>query len=279
MPKARSLPTVIFGGPLASFATAAAARVAELENAEASYTAALGGLKEEGADSLATVHPQLRHPAYNVVFGLRAAASDPDGALDRLERMYKRLGLPFQVTVSPTSDPAIAPVLRGRGYVRMASRVWMEVIESLPSRPRDSALDALTTTDTVRWARTVSRGVGAPEAEKLFEAVAGRTVYVPRHRLVLATVNGRAAGGLELTADDGVGFIRHLSVLPEYRGRGVALSLLHEACELMDDVRVVRIATRAFVGSRAVSLFERYGFQASHLTEDFVREVPPFLMD
>lgn len=276
---ARTPQNIIFGGPLATFTSAAAARVAELENAEASYIQALGGLKEEGVDALATVHPQLRHPAYNVVFGLRTASSDNDGTLDRLEQMYRRLDLPFQVTVSPTADPGMVPVLRGRGYAKMAERIWMEVIESLPRRPRDPRLNAWTTKDTYEWSRTVSEAVGAPEAAPFFENVAARTVYIPRHRLVLAYFADEPAGGLELSADNGVGFIRHIGVLPRFRGKGVALMLLHEACLLMDDVKVVRIATRAFAGTRAVDLFERYGFQASHITEDYVLKMPRFLMD
>lgn len=279
MQKAHPPHQVVFGGPLATFTSAAAARVAELENAEAAYIQALGGLKEEGVDSLATVHPQLRHPAYNVVFGLRTASSDPDGTLDRLEQMYRRLDLPFQVTVSPTSDPGMVPLLRGRGYSKMAERVWMEIFESLPRRPNDSRLDAVATRDTVLWSRVVSEAVGAPEAATFFESVAGRSVYLPRHRLVLAYVGREPAGGLEVSADNGVGFIRHMGVLPRFRGKGVALMLLHEACLLMDDIKVVRVATRAFAGTRAVSVFERYGFQASHITEDYVLKMPRFLMD
>jgi GNAT superfamily N-acetyltransferase len=279
MPKAQQRPNPVFGGPLATFAAAAAARVAELENAEADYIASIGGLREEGVDTLATVHPQLRHPAYNVVFGLTAEAAGPGGSLDRLEEMYARLHLPFQVTVSPTGGAGVPQVLEGRGYRLMAKRVWLEVIESLPGRPRDGTLSARTTKDTVRWARTVANAVGAPAAAPLFEAVAGRSVYLPRHRLILAFVGDEPAGGLELTSGDDVGFLRHIGVLPEFRGRGVALALLHEACLLMDEVKAVRIATRAFAGTPAVGLLERYGFQASHLSQDFVLQEPPFLMD
>jgi GNAT superfamily N-acetyltransferase len=279
MQKAHGANYPVFGGPLADFTTAAAARVAQLENAEANYIASLGGLKEEAVDALATVHPQLRHPAFNAVFGLGLSATDPDGTLDRLVQMYERLGLPHQVTVSPTSNLAIAPKLQARGYSKMAERVWLEVIESLPPRPRNGALAATPTSDTRLWAATVSEAVGVPFAVGFFEAVAARTVYQPHHRLVLATVDGAPAGGMELTADEGVGFIRHLGVLPRFRGQGVALMLLHEACLLMEEVKAVRIATRAFARTKAVDLLERYGFQASHLTQDFVQRMPAFLMD
>jgi len=269
----------VFGGPLASFTNAAAARVAELESAEAEYIAALGGLREEAVDALATVHPQLRHPAYNVVFGLRSAAPEAGGTLDRLVQMYRRLGLPLQVTVSPTAEPALVPILRGRGYRRMAERVWMEVFGSLPGRPRDPTVRARTTQDTGLWSKTVSAAVGVPEQAAFFESVAARSVYQPHHRLVLATVGGEPAGGLELSAENGIGFLRHVGVLRPYRGQGVAHALLHEACRLMDEVEVARVATRAFAGTPAVAAFERYGFQPSHMTQDFVLSMPPFLMD
>lgn len=41
----------------------------------------------------------------------------------------------------------------------------------------------------------------------------------------------------------------------------------------------MRLVTRVYAGTGAERILERYGFVASHISEEYVRQMPPFFWD
>ncbi len=267
-------------GPFDLIAAAAQAEVAELEIAEARYIKALGGKVQEHAEGLLASHPTLLHPTYNTVLNLCSTEETFGDFLSSIEAHFLDAGAPFSVLTSPASlPPDLVERLEARGYFRMSQKLWLEVMETVPPRPEDPAVEAKVTTDIDTWAATVAEGVGLTAFTPFVRDLAKATCAVPSHRLILATYKGRPVGGCEVAVDNSMAMLRHLSVIEPFRHKGIALSMLGEAYELLNDLKVVRLVTRVFQGSGAERVLERYGFVAGHLSEEYVREMPPFFMD
>ena len=267
-------------GPLDVFASAVTAEIGELEVAEALYVKSLGGSLEEHADGIIVRHPGLRHGAFNGALNLTSTAARFDAFVDRVEAQFAEDGLPYAVLTSPASMPVdAADRLSRRGYWNAGARVWMEVEESVPERPADERITVHAAQDTGLWARVVGEGVGLLEQVPFLRELARASRQAPRHRLLVARYQGEAAGGCEVTRDDHVAFVRHLGVRPQFRRRGIAHALLHEAFSVANEFKAVRLATRVIAGSGADRLYERYGFGGSHVSDAFVRAAPPFVLD
>lgn len=266
--------------PLQVFADELKADLAQFEVAEALYVKALGGKFHEFLDGIVVSHSQLAHPSFNTALNLTSTPKGFARFVALAEEELGKEGAPGAFVVSPASQPPdAAKRLEGLGYWKSRERLWMELMQTVPPRPDDPRLAVKVTQDTGGWSDTVAKAVGVPDHAPFLRELARLSREAPRHHLLLASFGGRPAGACEVTADNGVGVIRHLGVLDEYRGRKVALAMMHEAFELLDDFRVVRLATRVFAGTGAEAVFERYGFVGTHLTETYLKGPAPFLLD
>ncbi len=216
------------GGPLSRFTEAVVAKLIEVEAAEGAYIEAMGGTLEEVVGAVCAVHEQLPHPAFNAALSLDTEGQDVGAFIRRIESTYAPRALPFQVVCSPLSRPPdLAFLLTTRGYLVLARRLWMELNQRPPSNPEAPRLTVEGTRDTRMWAETCASGLETPGARGMLEAVAAHTLKAPNHGLLVARLEGRPVGAVEVSVDKGVAVLRRLAVVPRARERPVARALVH----------------------------------------------------
>lgn len=268
------------GGPLSRFTDAVVGKLVEVEAAEAAYIEAIGGTREPVVGAMCALHEALPHPAFNLALSLDAEGQDVSTFLRRIEDTFAPRALPFQVVVSPLSQPPDLAALVGmRGFEVLSRRLWMELNQRPPSDPELPRLTVDETLDTWGWAQTCAQGLEIPGATGLLEALASRTSRAPGHGLLLARWEGHAVGAAEISVDDGIAVLRRLAVVAGARERPVARALIHEACEFAYRKDAYRTLTRVFTGGAAQPLMESLGFGGTHITADLVRAYPAYLLD
>lgn len=75
---------------------------------------------------------------------------------------------------------------------------------------------------------------------------------------LVADVDGRAVGYMGLQIFSGEGYVTNVAVLPEYRGRGIALALINE--QLKNKMGFITLEVRES-NVPAVRLYEKAGFE------------------
>lgn len=147
--------------------------------------------------------------------------------------------------------------------------VVLTAAELTPSRQRDPGLDLRVPRDDGEWAQTVDFRIAVDEDDSArhrtfverrareFRSLtaAGHGVYVA------AFVDGVARAGLGLFAEDGLARFQSVETHPDFRGRGLASTLLVEAARLVRaehpvDCFVI-VADPAY---HAIDIYRRLGF-------------------
>lgn len=267
-------------GPLGVFADAVLGKVLEIERAEVAYHRAIGARVEQPIGAVCVVNPELTHPAFNAAFSLDAEGQDATAFLHQVELVFARERVPFQLVATPISRPPdLARLIASRGYAAASKRTWMELMVAPPTAPDDPRIEVDPAEDVRAWAQTAAEGLEAPMAIDLLARLAEKSRRAPGHKLLSATYLGESAGACEVAVDDGIAVIRRIAVKRAYRPREVARALLHSACEAAYANDAFRIIVRVFQGAGAEPLFESYGFVGMQISEEFARELPPFLLD
>lgn len=75
---------------------------------------------------------------------------------------------------------------------------------------------------------------------------------------IVATVNGRAVGYMGLQIFSHEGYVTNVAVLPEYRRRGIAESLIN--AQMKNDMRFITLEVRKS-NAAAIALYEKSGFE------------------
>ena len=75
---------------------------------------------------------------------------------------------------------------------------------------------------------------------------------------LVADVDGRAVGYMGLQIFSGEGYVTNVAVLPEYRGRGIALALINE--QLKNKMGFITLEVRES-NIPAIRLYEKAGFE------------------
>lgn len=75
---------------------------------------------------------------------------------------------------------------------------------------------------------------------------------------IVAAVNGRAVGYMGLQIFSGEGYVTNVAVLPEYRRRGIAETLI--AAQMKNDMRFITLEVRKS-NAAAIALYEKSGFE------------------
>lgn len=267
-------------GPLGSFADAVLVKVIELEQADASYVGSIGGRVEKGIGAIFTLHPGLLHPSFNQVLGVDAEGQEIGTFIARLDSVFAAERLPYQVVFNAVSRPAfIAQALGGWGFARASRRLWMELMGTSPFPSGDLRISVEATDDLSLWAQALAEGLALTDHREFLLRVAKAAARHPNHALLLARYGRQPAGTCEVSVDEGIAFIRRVCVLPAFYQKEIARGLLHAACEAAYGLNAFRVATKAFHGTGAEAIFERLGFTGLHVSEEMVREYPPFLLD
>ena len=195
--------------------------------------------------------------------------------------------LPFTVrALAPSADAAASELLTARRFAHV--RVSHEMAIELGSSPRASSSTpgvSLRTFEKGRDERTVWEthetafvdhfGFTPAPYESWAETWYGADDWDPSH-VVLAEIDGQAVGHIAWVDADPDGYIIDVSVLPPFRGRGIAKALL---ARVFDDIAAAGKARATLTvdaenATGAVGLYEAVGmlpYRAWHVFERAAR--------
>jgi len=221
---------------------------------------------------------------YNKVAGLGFGGVPDPAALDEIEKAFATCGSPVQVELAHLADPAIAPLLAGRGY-RLESfenvlgraltgepqRVMPPGVEVRPSGEEEfeTWLDVVAEgsvhpdTQGVPWHEEFSReAIIAAERDS---AAAGDVRYA-------ALRDGIIVGGATMRMAEGIAQLTGAATVPAHRRRGVQTALLSvrlaDAAAAGCDVAVITTQP----GSKSQQNAQRQGFDLLYTRAVLVRQ-------
>lgn len=218
---------------------------------------------------------------FNKVLGLGLGVPATDADLDAIDAFYDERGVPGQIELCPLAAGDLASRLNKRGYVlqgfenQLARALGTEPVAA----PRDVEVSLVGAAPDGDWLRVVSHGFAAGEAhpERPVDPVAlaslgdaMRLFAHPEIDLLVARLDGEAAGG-------GGSFIRHglllifgTATVPACRRRGVQSALVAYAINQALGRADLATATTE-PGSVSQRTFERFGFQVLYTRAIFAR--------
>jgi ribosomal protein S18 acetylase RimI-like enzyme len=178
---------------------------------------------------------------FNKIAGLGFEPLDV-AALEEVEDVYARFGLPVQAEVSTLADPDVMKLLTGRGYalVGFESVLGFDLRSgALAPSAAGIAVRRIQPDEAARWIDVVVTGFASPDtfdgppSHESFERAAIEEVFgdaqsVAGMRQYLAIRDGTIAGGGSMRLHDGVAQLSGASTLPQHRRRGVQTTLLLE---------------------------------------------------
>ena len=209
----------------------------------------------------------------NQAFGLGFCGEVTEEDVALLERFFSWRGARAKVGVCPLADPSLLASLGGRGWTP-------DEFENVLVREVDPAEEWPTVEVEVRecteeerdlWARAVAVGFSAPALPTQPELDLGRVVAAREDAiLLLAWVDGEAAGTGELVVDDRVGWLSADTTLPPFRRRGVQTALQVERLKRAAAAGCDLAVTEARPGSDSQRNMERRGFRVAYTRVDMV---------
>lgn len=273
-----------------------------VERAEARLAADFGALARQWRDDVlvfpiggsVAVFAGPGEP-FNKLAGLGFGAPIDEAALARLEREYDTRQAPLQVELASLADPAIAPMLSGRGYTLvnfenvLGFALTPEHLAESEARVRSAAAAGIsiaraTANDTNAWVDVVVTGFATPDVfdgpashetfpREALERVFGGLAHVEGFERYVARREGVVCGGGSLRLFDGLAQLSGAATLPAHRRRGAQTALLH--ARLLDAARagcdLAVVTTQP--GSKSQENVQRAGFELLYTRAIFVR--PP----
>ncbi len=216
-----------------------------LENAQAwrgvHYTAAQALLlPDSGSTTLAVGSGQARYAGpdspLNRAVGLGFGGAVGLEEVAAVEEFYRQRSAAPRIDVCPLADPSLVDVLQERGYrlERFFNILVLALpLANIPPPPATLEIQAVGPDAAELWLDTVSQGFAGSD----LPTAADRRISAPNASSangtrLLATIDGRPAGGGAMYLHDGVAEFGGASTLVEFRGRGVQTALLHERLRL-----------------------------------------------
>jgi GNAT superfamily N-acetyltransferase len=211
-------------------------------------------------------------------FGLGMFAPPTDDQLAVLEQFFRERGAAANHETSPLADPAVAPLLAGRGYRPIEfSNVLYRPIALPTAGDADPAIAVVRVEpgDASRWARTAAEGWGT-EGLAVGEFVLGIgsvQVGAAGFHGFLATRGSRdiAAGGLFI--HEGIALLAGASTIPSARRLGAQFALLHARLRFAADSGCQLAMVVTLPGSGSQRNAERHGFRVAYTRTKWAREV------
>lgn len=215
----------------------------------------------------------------NMAFGLGMGVPVTGDDVARLERFYLDRGSRPLTGVCPLSHPSFADALAARGWVLDGfEHVLIRRIEAgetfalsagdIEIRVAESA------EDRGLWALVAATGFSSPLPPLEAQLALGRIVVArPGTKLLLAWIDGKAAGTGELFVEDGVAWLSGDTTLPQFRGRGVQQALQRHRLALGAAAGCSLAATEASPGSGSQRNMERAGFRVAYTRADMALPV------
>jgi GNAT superfamily N-acetyltransferase len=222
---------------------------------------------------------------FNKVIALGFAALPAEDELEPIERTYREHHARVQVELSTLADPAVGRMLTRRGYQligfeNVLARRLADVPDVVKGPIEVSQVDGGAAEE---WIRVVTDGFLHPDAfdgpasHESFDRAALERTYrffaaVPGVSRLVASLEGRTAGGASLFLHDQTAMLCGAATLPACRRRGVQSALLHarlaQARAAGCDLAVVTTQP----GSKSQENVQRAGFELIYSRAVLVKE-------
>jgi GNAT superfamily N-acetyltransferase len=204
---------------------------------------------------------------------------------DRLEEFYFSRGEAVRVETCPLAHASLMEHYKERGYfVSEFSSVLIRPVDlndGLPGKPQlqhdrsPVVIRKVPREEIDLWTLTVAQGFsedfpvtqGILTVMKMF-ALGGNT------ECLLATVDGRVAGGATLAVRGRIAGFFGASTLPEFRKRGVQTALLRARMEIAAAERCELAVSLARPGSPSEQNITRQGFRSLYTRVKFEKNAP-----
>ncbi len=222
----------------------------------------------------------------NKLAGLGFAGLPDERELGAIEAEFARRGSPLQAEVSTLGEPAIFPLLAGRGYVLQGfENVSGLELAAGPAGGRAGVEIATSGSEELPlWLDVVVSGFEMPDTQgvpsrespprEALEGVMRDMVSARGFVRYLARRGGEPAGGASLRVGEGIALLCGAATLPAHRRHGVQSALL--ARRLADAARegceVAVVTTQP--GSKSQQNVQRQGFGLLYARAVLVRPVP-----
>lgn len=198
------------------------------------------------------------------------AESDPECALDDVERRYRRRELRPCFKMTRASEPAaLEQALDARGYGREgASRVLVSTTDAVISGAVTSAAAGGTkvrylTEASPEWLATSGSGTEDPFLARVRQALFGR-ITAP-HVFALAHSSGRPCGTALAVAEDGWAGVTAVHTLAAHRRQGIARDLVFGLARWARDLGQGSLYLQVEADNQAaVGLYEALGFRFAY---------------
>lgn len=217
----------------------------------------------------------------NGAWALGTSVQVTAGEIAEVERFFVDRGERPAASVSPFADPTVVGVLSERGWCpRCFENVLVrEVIpgEALPEPdPHVDVRLVRTPEDRELWADCVARGFAAPETPTPAEVrLAHAAAANPDATLLMAHVDGQAAGTGEFSMREGVAWLSADTTLPAFRGRGVQRSLQRARLAMARDAGCDLAVSESIPGSVSQRNMERLGFRLAYVRVECIAPLGP----
>jgi hypothetical protein len=199
-------------------------------------------------------------------FGLGMFQTPASADLDQLEAYFQGRGAPAHHEVSPLADPALVPLLNGRGYqpFEFTSVMYRPIAVSREvSRPGPS-VRRLGEDEHELYARVASEGWRDSGYADFMLEIGRVSANTAGLHLFIAELDGTAIAAGAVHLRDGVAHLAGASTIPEGRRRGAQLALLDQRLQFAA-ARGCDIALMgATPGSGSQRNAERHGFRIAY---------------
>lgn len=213
----------------------------------------------------------------NMAAGLGFEAPVEEADIQKVTRFYEARETRAVVSVCPLADPSLIERLseagyRPDGFENVLIRALGEM--SADVRCDDGPIEiveAMSPADKELWALVAATGFSAPlpPLEQQLH-LASVVVSRPGVRLLVAFVDGKAAGTGEIYIDDGVAWLSADATLPQFRRRGVQRALQAYRLDIARAAGCEMAVSEAAPGSTSQRNMERMGFTLAYTRLDMV---------
>jgi ribosomal protein S18 acetylase RimI-like enzyme len=232
-----------------------------VSNEARAYAAFAGGRVADHGFAVSLVCERLPEPRFNRSYVLESESLTPD-SIQALSGDFAPVPLPFRMDVFLPISRRIEDLLERSGFeVTESFASEMVLVGSSQPRPNDPAVRiervSQAEIDTFSAVLMASYEMPAgvfPVALPILHETIGNALEREGAMLYLGFLGSQAVGVLYLFADEGVGGIYNVGVLPESRKQGVARALMRRA---IDDARENRLSALC-LQCRAESFQERF---------------------
>ena len=202
-------------------------------------------------------------------FGLGLFAEATGEDLGRVEAFFRERGAPVSHEVSPLADPALVPLLNGRGYqpvefISVMFRPLRPGVRFAERRDESVSVRVAGEGEGELWARTAARGWSESGYGDFMLGLARVSAERADTLSFLAELEGEPVAAGALSICEGVALLAGASTVPEARKRGAQLALLDARLRHAADAGCDLAMMCALPGSASQRNAERHGFRIAY---------------